>query len=292
MKKWVNDPKVNRTYNYLYELVNIINNKTYIGVHRTDKLNDGYMGSGVILKRAKYKYGIQNFTKTILEFFDTYQEALNREREIVTPSFINENDNYNVKEGGYGNCEWSKLMLNRLSEAALKKWEDPEYRQMMDEKVYQNCERNEKISKGRSKWIKDNPEAHAENMSKINKNPDKIAKTAEAHRGMHRTDKTKKNISDSLKILYKENPKKGEIISGKGSKYIYNLETKKSKRVSKDLEIPNGWISGTGPRDKSKYVGRNSGSFFGHDPKTLKIKRFQKGQQLPDGWIRGRPKKS
>lgn len=44
--------------------------------------------------------------------------------------------------------------------------------------------------------------------------------------------------------------------------------------------------------NKSKYVGRNAGSFFGYNPKNLEIKRFQKDQKLPEGWIKGRPKKS
>ena len=36
-------------------------------------------------------------------------------------------------------------------------------------------------------------------MDKINKNPDKIRKTADKHRGMKRSEETRKNISDSLK---------------------------------------------------------------------------------------------
>jgi len=37
---------------YLYEIKNLINNKIYVGVHKTNDLNDGYMGSGKVIRRA------------------------------------------------------------------------------------------------------------------------------------------------------------------------------------------------------------------------------------------------
>lgn len=55
---------------YLYEIKNLINNKIYVGVHKTNDLNDGYMGSGKVIKRAMEKHGTENFTKVILEQFD------------------------------------------------------------------------------------------------------------------------------------------------------------------------------------------------------------------------------
>lgn len=89
-------------YYYLYKITNLINNKIYIGVHYTTDLNDGYMGSGKLLRLAEAKYGIENFRKDILEFFDSKDTMLAREREIVNPEFIKRSDTYNICLGGTG----------------------------------------------------------------------------------------------------------------------------------------------------------------------------------------------
>lgn len=53
---------------YIYCTTNKINNKTYIGQRKTNKnnFNDGYFGSGKILKQSLEKYGKNNFKKDIL----------------------------------------------------------------------------------------------------------------------------------------------------------------------------------------------------------------------------------
>lgn len=41
-----------KKYHYFYKITNTINNKYYYGVHSTDNLNDGYMGSGTVIRMA------------------------------------------------------------------------------------------------------------------------------------------------------------------------------------------------------------------------------------------------
>lgn len=82
----------------VYKLTNAINGKVYHGMHKTLDPNDGYMGSGRLLKLAIAKYGKSAFTKEILFQFDTRKEAADKERELVWIG----TGSYNLKQGGVG----------------------------------------------------------------------------------------------------------------------------------------------------------------------------------------------
>ena len=91
-----------KLYNFVYKTTNLINNKYYIGVHSTDDLDDGYLGSGKLLKRALKKYSKENFKREILHFCESMDAALAKEKEIVDLEFVKCESNYNVAIGGSG----------------------------------------------------------------------------------------------------------------------------------------------------------------------------------------------
>ena len=90
-----------KTYNYIYLITNNINSKIYIGKHSTNNLNDGYMGSGVLIKKAIQKYGIENFTKDYLAFCDT-EEKLNWFEKFYIKKYKAREVGYNLTDGGDG----------------------------------------------------------------------------------------------------------------------------------------------------------------------------------------------
>lgn len=87
---------------YLYQITNHINGKIYVGIHSTTDMDDNYMGSGTYLKRAQQKYGIENFTKEILQMFEDPESMYLSESKIVNQDFLNREDTYNIKLGGEG----------------------------------------------------------------------------------------------------------------------------------------------------------------------------------------------
>lgn len=72
----------------------------------TKDLDDGYMGSGKLIRHAIKKHGKENFKKEILHVFDN-EEAMNaKEAELVVVS----EETYNLCDGGKGG--WS--YVNKL----------------------------------------------------------------------------------------------------------------------------------------------------------------------------------
>lgn len=91
-------------YHYFYKITNTINNHFYYGIHSTNNLDDGYMGSGRRLKRAINKYGIENFVKEIIKFFDSREDCAKYESEIVNNDLVCDNTCYNISLGGEQLC--------------------------------------------------------------------------------------------------------------------------------------------------------------------------------------------
>lgn len=91
-----------KKHNLVYKITNLINGKIYIGRHVTNKIDDGYMGSGFQIQKAVEKYGLENFKKEILFDYNNIEDMVNKEAELVNEEFVNRKDVYNVSMGGPG----------------------------------------------------------------------------------------------------------------------------------------------------------------------------------------------
>lgn len=89
-----------KKYHYFYKITNLLNNHFYYGVHNTNDIEDGYMGSGKRLQYAYKIYGIENFKKEILKYFNSAEEAFKYESEIVTEGLVKNEECYNLINGG------------------------------------------------------------------------------------------------------------------------------------------------------------------------------------------------
>lgn len=108
-------------YFIVYKTTCLINNKYYIGCHKTSALEDGYFGSGRALLSAVEKHGIQNFTREILCLCSSQEEMFVKEKELVTEEIVRDRKSYNLKIGGTANFYYINInKLNHKSNQHLK----------------------------------------------------------------------------------------------------------------------------------------------------------------------------
>jgi hypothetical protein len=147
-------------YYTIYKITNLIDGKFYVGSHKTKKLDDNYMGSGIYIKRAIKQHGVENFKKEILFVFRTPEEMYAKETEIVNEDFLKTENTYNMTVGGFGGWDYankkglnnsskSKETLMKGANSTRLKWQtDSEFRQRESENI---SKRNSKTSANRGK---------------------------------------------------------------------------------------------------------------------------------------------
>ncbi|HLD89547.1 MAG TPA: NUMOD3 domain-containing DNA-binding protein [Patescibacteria group bacterium] len=211
----------------VYKITNIINNKIYIGCHRTAHVDDTYMGSGRHLIAAQRKYGIQNFKKDILAVFDNHEDMSELEEILVNKDFVKHPFTYNLIEGGYKNIATiNEFKLNLYGKNGQKGYGQ-------ENLVCGNKLKTLLIASGR--W---------------EKYKDKISKS---HTGKHKGTKNafygKKHTQETKNIIGRKNSIKqaGQLNSRYGTVWIYCPYTHESRSINKEElnTLENlGWVRG------------------------------------------------
>ena len=208
----------------MYRITNLISNKIYIGVHKNkiESADDEYMGSGKHLKYAQRKYGIENFKKEVLELFDTYDFALDKERIIVDEVFIKRKDTYNIRIGGRGG--------NFSKEDAIRGAKKGG--QVFSEKI--NALKEEEYNEYRSLKKEHSDLGVAAFKNKY-----------EEHNGIW-WKPANKGLAHTEETLNKMRGKRPQSSGNNNSQYgtIWITNGTDNKKIKKDIDIPTGWRKG------------------------------------------------
>jgi len=206
----------------IYKTTNLINNKIYIGCHKTENPNDDYLGSGKNLRRAIQKYGIENFKKEVLFIFDDESQMFAKEKELVTEKFCESEDTYNICPGGQGG--WGYVNSNNLNLATSK------------------AERLKSLEKAQNIFIEKLNSDLVFKESLIKKTKETIKRKYEEgfinpFKGKKHTEESKQYISSIMK-----EKQKGEKNSQYGTMWITNRS--ENRKIKKIDNIPEGWYKG------------------------------------------------
>ena len=281
-------------YNYFYKITNKINNHFYYGVHCTNNLNDNYMGSGTRLHKAYKKYGIENFEKEILKYFDTSEDAFKYEAEIVNEELIKNDNCYNIKLGGIGwNTYFTVVVKDKDNNKFRCLKDDPKY--LSGE--YKSVSYNQVTVKDKNgkcfNIMKDNPKF-------INKELHGV----QFGKAIYRNKITGKNESIDCKnidfSMYEHITKNRVNVKDKNG-YIYNVYTNDPRYISGELiyigvnrkhtEETKEKLKQTFKRINHQQGEKNSqyGTCWIHnDKESKKIKKEKLQEYIDLGWVKGR----
>jgi hypothetical protein len=138
----------------IYKTTNLINDRYYIGVHKSKNPNDRYLGSGRSIKESIKKYGAANFNKEVLFTYDSYEAAYNKEAEIVTQELIDDPLSYNMTLGGRGGRSLSNDVKERIGNSNRGKKRSAELRKHMSESRKGRIPWNKGLKRSQVPWNK------------------------------------------------------------------------------------------------------------------------------------------
>jgi hypothetical protein len=228
-QNWYVNPK---KYHFIYKTTCQVNGKYYYGMHSTDNLEDGYVGSGTRLWRSIKKYGRENFKIEILEFCSDRESLKKRERELINEEMLVDPMCMNLTLGGDGswvgcNKKLTKEHYFNLGKlggfANLDKLSDDSLKRI-----------NDGCKKGGAKAFKGLWRTNRKLMLEITNRAIIAANSQESN-------EKRKN---TLKAI---NHQQGDKNSQYNTCWIFNISLKRSKKIKReDIEkyLIEGWTKG------------------------------------------------
>lgn len=165
-------------FNYI--TTNLINGKQYVGMSTQD---ENYLGSGVYFRNAQRKHGKENFTREIICFCDTEQEAHENEAKYIKQYGTLAPNGYNISPTGGPHINGQHSEESKKKMSAAKKG-----RKLSEEHIQKLKKSHEGVNKGEN-----NPmygKTHSEEIKK------KIAQTS---RDREYSEDFKKRMSEMQK---------------------------------------------------------------------------------------------
>lgn len=261
-------------HHYVYLITEIDTNRKYIGLRSCEclpiyDLGIDYFSSSRDLEFRKNQIkNPDNYKYEILKEFNNRLDAANYEIELHEELDVSLSDEYiNLSKSVSTSFDVSGRVVVKDKDGntyqvlvtdpryisgelvhhskgvtiqAVKDYQKKSWKENYDKRMAdcQNPEACAKRSISVKQFYIDNPGAAAKRNAIVNRDPEKIRKTAEKHRGMKRTDSTKENISDAAIKRYanasKEDYNNG---CGKGMKYVTNLLDYTYKRLYLPYEL-------------------------------------------------------
>ena len=118
-------PRKPKKFHFIYKTTNNVTGRYYVGMHSTDDINDGYLGSGLVLRRSVKRYGREAHTTEILEHCSSRDELKQREAEVVDEKLLGDPLCMNLKTGGEGGSDFQtaatrqKISLSKRGKKTL-----------------------------------------------------------------------------------------------------------------------------------------------------------------------------
>lgn len=269
--------KCERKYNYFYKITNLVNGKYYYGIHSTDNLDDGYMGSGIVIRKAISKYGKENFYKEFLKFFDTRMDLIEYERQNVTEELVNDDMCYNECVGGTGGFISKKTVAVKDKFGNIIGVEPTDERFISGELVSvlkdvpKSKETKEKISESVNKF-------YSTNEGKDRK--EQISKEREEYWNSEKGNKMKEWISKHNKAYYAT--EEGKAANTRRIKAITGVPKSEDWKEQHSNDMKEFWNTEKGIELKKKFASKAVCT----EHKPITIPKYDLYEILEDGTLR------